>query len=163
MKCIMCDNPKDLKERPTTIKYKQSGLDNITLQGVHGAKCDRCGEEYYNFGDLEKLNAKIADVLILKKGRLNGKELRFLRTYLGYSGTLFAQLTGYKKETISRFENGKEKINLTLDRLVRSLVTNKLPDRNYEIHDQWLENEEKSYNRIVLGAKANDWQIISAA
>ena len=109
MKCVMCDNKKDLKEKKVKKKYKESGLDNVTLNGVSYSKCDKCGEEYYGYGDLGKLHATIARLLIIKRGVLSGKEVRFLRTYLGLSTSFFAKLTGYTVEHISRIEMEKMK------------------------------------------------------
>jgi len=163
MHCVLCDNKKVLKKRTTTVKYKQSGLDNVTLQGVEYYKCDQCGEEYFGFGDQEKLHAIIARVLIFKKDPLNGKELRFLRTYLGLSSAMFAIRVGLTKETVSRFENGKFPISKTLDVLVRSLVANKLPDRDYDFHDWWMRQEGKKLKRIVLNSDKNGWRLKEAA
>lgn len=163
MNCVLCDNKKALKKQTTTVKYKQSGLDNVTLQGVEYYKCDLCGEEYFGFGDQEKLHAIIARVLIFKKDPLNGKELRFLRTYLGLSSALFAVRVGLTKETVSRFENGKFPISKTLDVLARSLVANKLPDRDYDFHDWWLHQQGKKVKRIVLNTDKNGWHLKEAA
>lgn len=163
MKCVMCDNPAPLKRRPTTVKYKESGLDNVTLHGVEYHKCDRCGEEYFGYGDMEKLHQLIAGLLIEKKGLLTGKEIRFLRTYLGYSGAVFAKFTDYTPESISRMENGKMDIKKTFDRLVRSLVLDKLPDRDYDLHDLWLQEKGKVLKRISLKAKNENWVVQEAA
>lgn len=163
MKCVMCDNPKSLKTKAITIKYKESGLENVTLHGVEAHKCGRCGEEYYGFGDLEQLHGLIARVLVFKKGLLNGKELRFLRTYLGFSGSVFAERVGIAKETLSRFENNKQPMTKTFDLLVRALVTTKLPNRDYDSHDWWLNQQRKSLKQIELNAKNGGWELKEAA
>ena len=164
MKCVQCDNHKSLKKRATTLKYKQCGLDNVTLRGVEYFKCDQCGEEYFGFGDQEQLHALIAHVLLQKKGLLIGKEIRFLRTYLGYSSGIFAKLAGYTKETLSRFENGKVPISKTLNILIRALVATKLPDRRYDFHDLLLHHAGESHQqRIELDARSGDWRLKQAA
>jgi putative zinc finger/helix-turn-helix YgiT family protein len=165
MKCVMCDNNKLLKKQKTTKKYKESGLDNVTLHGVEYYKCDKCGEEYYGYGDQESLHALIARVLILKKELLTGKEVRFLRTYLGYSTTMFASLTCYTVESISRFETNDRDVSDKFDILVRAIVALKLPDpdRDYDLHDLWLNKQGESYNRIELNAKRNGWSVELAA
>ncbi len=163
MKCIMCDNKQNLKRQTTTVKYKDCGLDNVTLYGVEFFKCDQCGEIYYGYGDTEKLHSAIAEILILNKDLLSGKEIRFLRTYLGYSGAVFARLTGYTKESISRMENGKQNIVKPFDRLVRYFVSTKLPHRDYDLQDLWLKDEGKSLKRIELKAHNNNWVLKEAA
>jgi putative zinc finger/helix-turn-helix YgiT family protein len=159
----MCENKEELKKGVTTLRYKDCGLENVTLHGVEYFKCPDCGEVYYSFGDIEKLHQTIARVLIQKKTLLNGHEVRFLRSYLGYSGTYFARLTGYAKESISRMENGKQKIIKPFDRLVRSMVATRLPDRDYHWHDLWLREEGKSLKRIELRAKNKGWILEEAA
>lgn len=160
MKCIECDNPKDLSGKAITLKYKECGLDNVTLHGVMNYHCGQCGEDYTGFGDQEKLHALIASVLVRKKGVLQGNEIRFLRTYLGYSGIYFARLTGYTKESISRFENQKKPVEVAFDRLVRSLVVNKLPDRQYDLHDLWINEQGDTYHRIEIDAKkSGGWHL----
>ncbi len=163
MKCVLCENKKELKRKKITMKYKQCGLDNVTLRGVEYFKCNRCGEEYFGFGDQEKLHALIARALILKGESLKGRELRFLRTYLGFAGAVFATRLGVSKETVSRFENDKQPISKTFDLLVRALVATKLPDRDYDFHDWWLKQEGKNFKRIELNAEKNGWHLKLAA
>lgn len=163
MKCVMCDNLHSLKGKRAKMKYKECGLDNVTLYGVECFKCNRCGEEYTGYGDQEQLHAVIAGALISKKGKLTGEEVRFLRTYLGYSGAYFAKLTGYRKETISRFENNKHAIPIPFDRLVRSLVANKLPDRRYDLHELWLNEAGESFSRIEISAEKGKWHLAKLA
>lgn len=163
MKCVMCDNKKILKKKFITKKYNESGLHNVTLQGVEHFKCDKCGEEYYGYGDQEKLHELIARVLILKKEVITGDEVRFLRTYLGFSTPMFSKLTGYTVETISRLENNKRPIQRSFDILVRSLVANKIPDRDYDLHDLWLNHEGENLKRIVLHSSKSGWSVDLAA
>ena len=159
MKCIACDNKKDLKKQKITAKYTQCGLDNVSLVGVDYLKCDQCGEEYFGFGDQEHLHSLIAKVLIKKDRPLIGKEFRFLRTYLGFSGRMLAKLIGYEPEHISRIENDKSKISSRLDVLMRSLVVNKLPDRDYDFHDWLLDEGKKSIQRIKIQSDKGQWKL----
>lgn len=163
MKCVMCDNPKLLKKKQVTKKYTECGLDNVVLKGVDYHKCEVCGEEYFGFNDMDQLHAEIARILIAKTQALTGQEIRFLRTYLGYAGAVFAKLIGYRHETLSRIENHKQLSTRTLDILVRSLVANKLPDRNYKLHDIWLKESGVLFKRIELQAQKGGWHAKLAA
>lgn len=163
MKCVMCDNRKSLKNRKISIKYKDCGLDHVTLQGVDYEKCQKCGEEYFGFGNVEQLHALIAVALISKKELLAGKELRFLRTYLDLSSSHFAERVGIAKETLSRFENNKQVVSKTFDLLVRALVATKIPGHVYNFQDWWLREHRMSYRRIELKAKNNRWKLKLAA
>ena len=163
MKCIMCDNKKELKKAKTTMKYKQCGLDNVVLHGVEYFKCEQCGEEYYGFGDQESLHSLIAKALIMKKSVLRGGELKFLRTFLGLSSAILAARVGVTKETISRYEHEKYPIPKTFDLLMKSLVANKLPDRSYDFHDAWLNKHSKDFKRIELNAEKDGWKLCASS
>ena len=160
----MCDNKKALKREKITHKYKECGLDNVTLVGVEHHRCDQCGEEYFGFGNIEKLHEAIAHVLLQKKDLLNGAEVRFLRKHLGYSGTMFAKLIGYDDATLSRLENGAQPVTRTFDHLVRFMVVSKLtPDRNYDLHDLILKGEGIETGRIELAASSKGvWELKAA-
>lgn len=163
MTCSMCDNKKPLKRETITHKYKECGLSNVTLVGVEHYRCEQCGEEYFGFGNMEKLHEAIAHVLLRKKDLLTGAEVRFLRKHLGYSGTLFAKLIGYDDSTLSRLENGAQPITRTFDHLIRFTVASKLPDRNYDLHDMILKGEGIEASRIELAATAKgEWEVKAA-
>lgn len=164
MKCAMCENKKTLKKVSVTKSYKESGLDNITLIGVTVYKCDQCGEEYFNYGNMDQLHRLIAKVLLEKKGLLTGGEIRFLRKHIGYSGAMFAKLIGYEHETISRIETGASPVQPSFDRLVRFSVSSKISDRSYDLHDQILTGSGKTLKRIQLSHNSHgEWRIKSAA
>jgi len=160
MKCCNCENKKELKKEITNYKYKECGLDNVVLMGVSIIKCEMCGEEYYNFGDIEQLHNKIAELLLTKSDLFTGKEIRFLRKNLGYSGAMFAHLIGYSHETLSRIENGAQKVNESFDRLVRFAVADRLPkNRDYDLHDTILNNCGQKLVRIELHRTIKgDWK-----
>ena len=155
MKCSNCENKKELKTVRISYKYKDCGLENVTLIGVTTMKCNKCGEEYFNFGDIENLHRKIAEILLQKADLLTGREIKFLRKHLGYSGAMFAHLTGYAHETISRIENDKQEVAEAFDRLVRFAVANKMPDRDYDLHDLILKNKGRHFLRIELSQSKN--------
>ena len=160
MKCLNCENKKDIKKIVTNYKYKESGLNNVILQGVTFFKCEECNEEYYNFGDIEQLHNKIAEILLKKSDLLTAKEIRFLRKNVGYSGMMFAHLIGYSHEYLSRIENAKTEITESFDRLVRfAIATKSCKDRAYDLHDLILKKTGKNLIRIELEKTDNgDWE-----
>lgn len=163
MTCSMCDNKKPLKKHKITHKYKECGLKNVTLIGVEHYRCEKCGEEYFGYGNMEKLHNAIAHILIRKKDMLTGQEVRFLRKHLGYSGAMFSKLIGYDDATLSRLENGSQPVTRSFDRLVRFTVVSKLSDRNYDLHDQILKNEGIKFNRIELTSTGHgEWKAKAA-
>lgn len=163
MYCI-CENNKPLKKQIITRKYNAGGLDNVTLIGVEYYRCDKCGEEFFGYGNMEQLHQVISDALLRKKGALTGKEIRFLRKHLGYSGAVFAELLGYEKETVYRIEKEKQGFAPSFDRLVRYFVASRLPDRNYDLHDLILKDKLQDVRRLELRAsKTGKWEVKTAA
>lgn len=163
MKCIMCDNTKVLKaETIATYKYKESGLENVILHGVKKFACDKCGEEYYDFGDVEQLHSLIASILIQKSSTLTGREIRFLRKHLGYSAATLAGIVGYENEHLSRIENGKNPVQEVFDRVIRFMVKEKFPNRNYQMQDLFLEGKLLAIEWVELSLKNKSWEAKAA-
>lgn len=105
--------------------YKESGLDHITLEGIQLVHCDACGNEDPIIPAIDTLHAILAEALISKPARLEGKELRFLRKELGLSARQFAKILHVDHTTISKWENGNDPIGPQSDLLVRALLTAK--------------------------------------
>ncbi len=151
--CTSCTNAKPLKANKVKKKFDVSGLDYIVLDGVIHYRCDKCGEEFYNFGNLEKINNAIADFVATKDGKLTGPEIRFLRKYLGFSSEMFAkEMLRITASVLSRIENGKQDQSNQIDQLVRTLALTKQPDRNYDLHDK-LVNRHEIKDSVVLRLK----------
>lgn len=163
MKCSMCESAKSLKSTAVMHKYKECGLDNVILHGVKESRCEDCGEIYRSFGDVEKLHQLIAFHLVRKADLLTGKEVRFLRKYLGYSGSVFSKLVGYEVEHLSRIENGKAAVQETFDRLVRALVIEKMPDREYNLQDLFLQNRFVKLEWLEFSLSGKDWKLKKTA
>lgn len=167
MECPSCNSKKEMKSETITHKFKESGLDNVILSGVKSYRCNECGEVVYDFGDLNQLNRIIAEALLRKKGHLSGKEIRFLRSYVGYSSEMFARILGYDKTSWSRIENDRSKISNQVNMAVRWAVAGKLADRDYDVHDLILAMETEDFvdfDKVHLKASARSgWQMQKSA
>lgn len=102
--------------------FVESGLTNVTLCGVELLKCDKCGNLTPVLSKFNKLMQVIAEALVLKPSQLMGKEIRFLRKYIGLTGEQFGKKLGLTKEHISRIENEKHPVGAQTDRLIRYLA-----------------------------------------
>lgn len=144
MECASCDSKKPMKAEVIVHKFKESGLDNVTLHGVKRYHCTNCGEVVFDYGNINQLNLILADTLLRKEDLLNGNEIRFLRTYAGYSSEMFARIIGLDKTSLSRIENGRSKISNQVNMSVRLAVAGKMADRDYDLHDLMmaLENDD---------------------
>lgn len=137
MLCTNCDNKETLSSKLSVVPFTDCGLDNVVLKNVRVYDCPKCGETYFEFGDLEKLHQRIAEILI-GKPELEPKEAKFLRKHLGYSGAMYARHLGIKPETVSRYENGHMKIPRHYQITLKAMISSRLPDRQYDVHDELL-------------------------
>jgi putative zinc finger/helix-turn-helix YgiT family protein len=143
-----------------THKYKECGLDNVVLIGVTLFRCVDCGEECFDFGDIVALHEVIAEILIMKKDLLTGKEIRFLRKRLGLSNTVFAEkILGCSYETLSRIENGKQSVTEQMDHFVRFIASNRIDCQKNSLIEMLVNGSLRSIKRIELQkTKSGVWK-----
>jgi putative zinc finger/helix-turn-helix YgiT family protein len=160
MRCTVCESKKKLEPKIQNVKYDASGLDNIVICGAKVYHCDNCGERYLQYGNIDEIDAAIADTLLKKDKPLSGKEIRFLRTWKGYSGQQFAKLLNSSPAHLYRIEAEDSSANDKFDRLVRLAIMSLATDRNYEIRDM-LEGktEPVKYSRMELKAKGGRYRV----
>ena len=121
MKCPSCK--KEMTCRLGKHHYKESGLDNISLDGIEICECS-CNEKVVSIPAVTALHNKIGFVLVKKKSLLNAKEIRFLRKNMGLKAKELAEIMGVDNATISRWENEAQAISETRDRLLRLIYSN---------------------------------------
>lgn len=102
--------------------FVESGLTNVTLHGVKLLKCDQCGSSTPVLSKINNLMQVIAAALVLKPSQLTGKEIRFVRKYIGLTGEQFGKKMGLTKHHISRIETEKYPVGAQTDRLIRFLA-----------------------------------------
>ena len=161
MRCISCPSDKQMKAERITTKYKEGGLENVILIGVEHFRCTSCGEEYFGYGDVEQLNRLITSLLI-EKPELSGKEARFLRVQLGYSSAMFAEKVGVRKETLSRYENGKP-IPVQFQIMLKALAASSLPYRDYDLHNAILARKGRDFPEFRLEPRRGEWTLKKTA
>jgi putative zinc finger/helix-turn-helix YgiT family protein len=116
MRCSNCK--EEMIKEFGSHQYKESGLDNVFLDGVLIYKCS-CGEKMIGIPHMPELHNLIGLSLLKKKSLLDGKEIRFLRKNMGLTGIRLAKLLGVDNATISRWEKGKHPITNAHDRTLR--------------------------------------------
>ncbi len=70
----------------------------------------------------------IAFALVFKSKALTGKEARFLRKHLCYTGEDLAGIMGVKRMAVTRWEGGKTKITGSNDKHIRRIYLEKKTD-----------------------------------
>jgi putative zinc finger/helix-turn-helix YgiT family protein len=133
VKCIGCGTR--LESRRGAHRAGDLGLPHVVLLNVEIRRCPSCGEEEVVIPRIEELKRTLAGLLIRKPAKLAGEEIRFLRKCLGWSGEGFARRAGVERETVSRWENGREKIGAAADRFLRLAIAHWQPVDDYEQED----------------------------
>lgn len=106
---------------------------NVVLEDVQVFRCPACGEEEIEIPNVEGLHEVIARELAVKQQRLTPTEIRWLRTYLGYSGADFAKVMGVTPETVSRWErvDAPKRMQLPAEKLLRVMALHDKPASDY--------------------------------
>ncbi len=105
-------------------QYTACGLDNVWLANGYTVKATRHGNAVA-VNDVDGLHKLIAQTLIEKKGRLTGKEFRFLRTQLGLSQEALGALLDFSENAVSLWER-KDTVPAACDQWLRMSVLAKL-------------------------------------
>ncbi len=160
--CRECGKAKMIS-REETYLYRESGLPNVVLIGVVIRRCPSCGHHELVLPRVTELHRTIAHAVLHKRARLSGAEVRFLRKYLGWSGADFARHIGVDPSTVSNWENDKDPIGPTSDRLLRLMVVHGAPVDEYSLDELTkIENERTPPIEVRLSPKARGWQLVAA-
>lgn len=148
MKCVNCDYKKQLKGQKKAVKYDECGLNNIVLDGITVYTCPNCGEEYFDYGDINQLHSLIKDAIMKRPGKITGPEIRFLRKYFGYSKEYFAKLLEVDERTIYRWESDKN-ITPQISKSIKIALAYSETDRDYDYHDYLLNKKTGTEFRML--------------
>jgi len=149
--------------------FLDSGLPRVYLVGVRYFQCE-CGEKSVEIPALKQLMSLIARHVVMKNEGLTGDEIRFLRKRLGQKGADFAEKVKLESSTLSRVENGKQRISEKTDSYIRIYYTlsSKDPmllDSMKEALDKVLEKRRKSPKkppRTVAKIEHDKWALEAA-
>ncbi|HXO99430.1 MAG TPA: transcriptional regulator [Luteibacter sp.] len=101
--------------------YLESGLTNIWLRNGYVEEQTPYGKAIA-IDDLPGLHQTIALALVEKAGKLEGSEIRFLRTEMELSQPSLATLVGVTAQSIALWEKDKSGITGPAERLLRLIV-----------------------------------------
>jgi putative zinc finger/helix-turn-helix YgiT family protein len=143
-----------------TYLYSESGLPNVVLANVEVRRCQECGAHELVLQNVAELHRAIAHAVIQKPASLSGAEIRFLRTYLGWSGADFAAHMGFDPSTVSKWENDKDGIGPSSDRVLRLMILHRAPVENYSLDELMkIENRRAPPWEVKLRPKNRGWEL----
>lgn len=126
MKCLFCGH-ESMKR--STENVPLSSLRTVTLVAISISTCKHCGEQEIEIPQHTRLIEIVTLALLNKRNKLTGKEIKWLRSRLGWTSSQLAEHVGVSLESISKWENNKVSQTRTADRLLRMITANRLyPD-----------------------------------
>ncbi|MCK5689688.1 hypothetical protein KAI87_10485, partial [Myxococcota bacterium] len=137
-RCPDCGYKGDLKSH--SAKHL---LDGVVSVDVNEYSCPQCKAVHRGFLKIEVLYGKIAHELSGLSRLLRPDELKWLRKYLGYSTTTWAEYLSVSRETVSRWENARTPIPLSTERLLRMMARLGPHIHEYGTPEQFLKNDSK--------------------
>lgn len=153
-KCIECGS-QDLKHSVETVPFN-----GVAKVEANVYVCQNCGERFEGFARVEELTRELAHNIARRVERLRPLEIRFLRKYLGYSGKDFAKFLGVTPETISRWENADNpmQMQLSTEKLVRMMALSEKPLAEYGLDVAATRTPKKS-GKIRLREAKGKWTV----
>jgi putative zinc finger/helix-turn-helix YgiT family protein len=156
MKCAACGS-----DRVEVVRrdYEYDALPGVVLKGLQWRICSDCGDESVAIPAPSKLNRHLVEILTKRANALLPAEIRFIRKYLGWSGSDFAHAFGVTPETVSRWENGKARMGGVAERLLRVLAVSEEPVASYVsgLPERFAESE-RSPTQLSF---ADDWSALA--
>jgi len=149
----------------TTGPHRYSRGIDVVLHGIEVRRCPECGEEEVVIPKVEELHRAIGQAIARRPGNLRPGEIRFLRTYLGYSSVDFANLLGVTPETVSRWERIKQpqKMAKPAERLLRMLAQFGEPNRIYDLEAILLaDSKDPGQELFRFNREGGDWEFSKA-
>lgn len=158
-RCIDCGG--QMTSRRETRKYGL-GID-VVLKGIEVRHCGDCGEEHVVIPRIKDLHTAVAKALINQPRLLTHGEIRFLRTYMGFSSKDFAEHMGVTPETVSRWENPRNpmKIRKTADRFIRFSVGSEVKFKDYQQPPAIEEDEPVEVGTPKFGWSDDSWEPVA--
>lgn len=128
--CPHCGEPMETEIE--NYRYDDSGLENVVLTNIKVRRCHKDAEIIVAIPRIEELHRVLAKEVASKQTRLTPAEIKFLRKYLGWSGTKFAEWIGVDRATVSRWESGDQAMGQQAERLLRVFALTSKPEEQYE-------------------------------
>jgi DNA-binding transcriptional regulator YiaG len=101
--------------------YKESGLDNVIIEGVMPCKDDE-GFDVVTIPNIAGLHSVIAEAIVMHQTGMSGKELRFLRSEMGMTQAELAKIVHHDAQSVGRWERGEVPMDQAAEALIRLLA-----------------------------------------
>ena len=113
------------REIMKTYRYTECGLDNVEISGI-STVIDDAGVEVLHIPSINELHRAISAGIVSHSARMNGKELRFLRTEMGLTQDELAKLVHHERQSVGRWEREEIPIDQAAEVIIRKHAIEKL-------------------------------------
>ncbi len=144
----------------TPYHYTESGLDNVYIYNMPVIK-DVNGEEVIYIQKINLLHKAIAEGLIKKAGLLNGKEIRFLRSEMGYSQKQLSELLGKEAQACGRWEREEVTLDKTVDSLLRIVIAVHFKIKIDLENISCLVSSEQTQDKIKIDGQNCEYKLVA--
>ena len=105
--------------------YTECGLQNVFIKGIT-TMIDDDGDDVIQIPAVNTLHRVIAEGIVRHAKGMDGTELRFLRSEMGYTQSELAALVHRDKQSIGRWERSETEIDSVAEAVIRKLAIEKL-------------------------------------
>ncbi len=144
--------------------YTESGLDNVFVEGVQFVT-DDAGEVCVTVPNINGLHRAIASGIIRQRAGMTGREMRFLRTEIGFTQAELAVLVHREALAISRWERGESPIDSNAEAIIRLYAAQKLELPSIDVRDiaGWCIPSAETPPIVIDGSDPANYTIKNAA
>lgn len=107
-----------MREQKATLKLPVNG-EHISVPGMPHLACPKCGEIVLRFDEARRLHRQALEIYRRKYGLLSSVDIRAVRERLGLTQSELARLLRLGKNTLSRWEAGRNVQSASMDLLLR--------------------------------------------
>ena len=105
--------------------YTECGLQNVFIKGIT-KMIDDDDDEVIQIPAVNTLHRVIAEGIVSHAKGMDGTELRYLRSEMGYTQSELAALVHRDKQSIGRWERSETEIDSVAEAVIRKLAIEKL-------------------------------------
>lgn len=145
-------------------QYVESGLENVFIEGVSFVT-DDAGETCITVPNINGLHKAIASGIVRQKAGMTGREMRFLRTEIGFTQAELALIVHREALAISRWERGEVPIDSNAEALIRLFAAQKLELDAIDVKDVsgWCVPSADTPPIVIDGSDPSNYIVKAAA
>ena len=145
--------------------YTASGLDNVTLVDLRVCTDDD-GDESITIPNINDLHRAIARTIVGRSSGMSGRELRFLRTEMGFTQAELADKVKREGLAIGRWERSEIPIEPNAEAIIRLIAIERLGlklDAGAEEVSSWCVQKADPNPIVIDASDPNDYRPLKAA